>query len=839
MRCAPLHSRRRPRLAAAPPLRCCVLLLLVLLGVWSGPAHAASDDQWYPDSQSVASTLKDEQAETQAAMQTRKAMLAEAEDPNQSLMIRAVRQEYLERENTVILSGFVQVWRGLNFFLTAEKVTYNHFTETMRAEGDVVVRFGEDRIVGDWLDLDLELMTATMGNARAFFAPSMYVHAEELRKLLPHPRTGKERFAFRNVRMSSCRPVGTQEWSTTATKGLAHIDHHLQLYHSAFWGWKIPVFYTPYMTYPIKSERSTGFLIPRVGRSNHAGWYLLNDFYWAINDYADATIGYDTSQLAGDAQSLEVRYNISERSKDNILKVDRLESSVPLERDTSFADDRNSEVYKVYFNHNHIFGDDWRANAHVDYSNQAFSSESFATSSGSGLSYIQQDFRSSATLTKAWGRKRLTIEARQDQSVAYGNELTYGGLPRATFRLSNQRFGRSQFYLDVTSVAEWATRRTREIYRDGVFTQEKGIGRVHLSPTLRYQYNELPWLTIVPRAGFYSTWYSDRKEPATAERPFGTWLHRAPTVTKTEFNDYHALAGIQEMGDGYRRDQYFLGTTLTGPVFQRVFAGGAKDLDAFQHQIIPELDYLFIPLVEPGDAPDIPRDFGSQTKVNRFRFSLTNRFTGKYVTGTDSAGKPRTQKHMFAQFRISQTYDLYLKQVEDKVRELGYGGVREFKPWGYTEVDFSVISRKESQASLFWHFDPLDGRSVRFQARGRLRTGNVEWDTFYTWSRSGTLYNLEKRDLSTVSMGLKWNISPSWELEATDTYNLRDELHQYAGLLLTYKRQCWAVTAAGIYQELRSFFVFDEYEQDTRIEFSLHLRNLGELGDAKLNRYTQ
>lgn len=44
----------------------------------------------------------------------------------------------------------------------------------------------------------------------------------------------------------------------------------------------VPVFYTPYLNFPIDDRRQTGFLWPRVGSSSSAGFYLATPFYWNI-----------------------------------------------------------------------------------------------------------------------------------------------------------------------------------------------------------------------------------------------------------------------------------------------------------------------------------------------------------------------------------------------------------------------------------------------------------------------------------------------------------------------------------------------------------------------------
>lgn len=52
----------------------------------------------------------------------------------------------------------------------------------------------------------------------------------------------------------------------------------------------IPVFYTPYINFPIDSRRKSGFLWPTLGANNKFGPYFLAPFYWNMAPNYDMTI---------------------------------------------------------------------------------------------------------------------------------------------------------------------------------------------------------------------------------------------------------------------------------------------------------------------------------------------------------------------------------------------------------------------------------------------------------------------------------------------------------------------------------------------------------------------
>ena len=54
-----------------------------------------------------------------------------------------------------------------------------------------------------------------------------------------------------------------------------------------------PIFYSPYMIWPIKRDRSTGFLFPGFGPNDNKGFYFGGSFFWAMTRSMDSTFLID------------------------------------------------------------------------------------------------------------------------------------------------------------------------------------------------------------------------------------------------------------------------------------------------------------------------------------------------------------------------------------------------------------------------------------------------------------------------------------------------------------------------------------------------------------------
>jgi LPS-assembly protein len=104
-------------------------------------------------------------------------------------------------------------------------------------------------------------------------------------------------------------------WQFAAHKVVVDVGGNATIYHSKFVLHGFPIFYFPYATHPVAREvRSTGFLVPTVGRSSTKGNIVGDSFYWAINPSMDATVGAEYFSLRGWSQRGEFRARPSDTS---------------------------------------------------------------------------------------------------------------------------------------------------------------------------------------------------------------------------------------------------------------------------------------------------------------------------------------------------------------------------------------------------------------------------------------------------------------------------------------------------------------------------------------------
>lgn len=108
--------------------------------------------------------------------------------------------------------------------------------------------------------------------------------------------SGKTRFLLSNASYTTCNPF-QNTWKLKARKvDLNKITGRGQAYHARLYAKDVPIFYFPYVNFPIDDRRQTGFLFPNIGASNLSGLEIATPFYWNIAPNYDATL---TPRLLG------------------------------------------------------------------------------------------------------------------------------------------------------------------------------------------------------------------------------------------------------------------------------------------------------------------------------------------------------------------------------------------------------------------------------------------------------------------------------------------------------------------------------------------------------------
>ena len=96
--------------------------------------------------------------------------------------------------------------------------------------------------------------------------------------------------ALNEVFYTSC-PVGKDDWMLHAAE--LNLDTQLQVgvaHHVTMRFMDVPIFYTPYISFPLGDERKSGVLYPNIGHSGNNGFELAVPYYFNLAPNYDLTL---------------------------------------------------------------------------------------------------------------------------------------------------------------------------------------------------------------------------------------------------------------------------------------------------------------------------------------------------------------------------------------------------------------------------------------------------------------------------------------------------------------------------------------------------------------------
>lgn len=197
-----------------------------------------------------------------------------------------VRSDYSEVFDNEVSSYFgnVQIHRADQHILS-DTATYDTVSETVDLQGDVYYSEDELALYSDTAMLNLATDQGRLRDAM-FISPAAPIRGRA--KVVY--RDSKDMSRYKEVAYTSCRP-GNQDWVVHASELKLNDITGKGSAKDAWLEFKgTPVFYSPYLSFPIDDRRLSGFLAPSFGNTQRAGFHLSVPYYWNIAPNYDATL---------------------------------------------------------------------------------------------------------------------------------------------------------------------------------------------------------------------------------------------------------------------------------------------------------------------------------------------------------------------------------------------------------------------------------------------------------------------------------------------------------------------------------------------------------------------
>ncbi len=216
----------------------------------------------------------------------------------------------LGRAGDASLSGNVTIRMGQRL-LTADQATVDAEQRSIELKGDV-----------EYLDPQMNVRgkggSFQQGGRGEFSGAEFRLHDSSVRGAAQNASLSPSgNIKLEGVRYTAC-PPGNEDWSLGA--GAIEIDQESRIgtgrdVRIDFLG--VPIFYTPWISFPVGDQPKSGLLFPTVGSSSRSGTQVAVPYYWFLAPNYDATLTTRWYSSRGLRLDPELRF-LSERSRSQL-----------------------------------------------------------------------------------------------------------------------------------------------------------------------------------------------------------------------------------------------------------------------------------------------------------------------------------------------------------------------------------------------------------------------------------------------------------------------------------------------------------------------------------------
>jgi lipopolysaccharide assembly outer membrane protein LptD (OstA) len=624
------------------------------------------------------------------------------------------------------------LWRGIgnvkilyqDISIQCDEMEYNRVTQDLVARGGVVLDQGPTRFTADELHYNLDTKTGLFINGKGFMPPMYSFEGRQIEKI------DETRFRIDDAIFTTCESDDANPpWSFRIRRALIKEEGLGRFSHSSLKIQKVPIFYLPYLVWPVKRERSLGLLMPGFGYSDNRGFYFGLPLYIPVGRSYDTTVvaHYYSDGYYGIGN--EWRWRPKENAKGDVYLFS--------------VWDPVSEEYQWKINGRHE-QDDFLGFSLLAQVEDLSDIDFFQEFDRDFDNSTRRDLFSFVNMTRTWGPSTLTLRADHRKTFLTNQDVVLSRLPEAELRVRSTPIGNSSFYWNLISSLNYL-----DVDRGGDLVND--YGRADIFPTLAYTLPSPLWLSVTPRVGGRYTYYTARY-----------------SEDRTSFED-EAI------------DRWYLagGVDIVGPSVSKVINKPLGPYSKFKHVIEPRIEYNYLDGTE--DTSQIPPfdEVDSTRFVHRARLALANRLLARSKEGVSA--------RELGSFELFQDYSLSDPLNESDTGSSQWGPLNAllrlapivgtgfdvrvsydtfFKNLSSTSVAAS-LRRPVGMLNLTWYnnFSARTGKRISSQVRtiiGFNKRG------FPFGARLQLAYDIERSELQQQALRLEWKGS-CWGVSAQYT----------------------------------------------------------------------
>ncbi len=685
----------------------------------------------------------------------------------------AVAGDLQNRNDDLIYSGDVVITQA-DKTVNTQKAHYNGKKQSFVLTGQNTTVHGPEYTVksDDPMHTDLNSSITALTNTRFQYNGSRLRGTAESHVIDDSQK--KQAQEIKGAMITTC-PVDDESWSLTATTVEFDKDSAFgEAWNPVLWLGKVPVFYSPYLNFPIKNERRTGLLYPTIGWGSD-GFGMSQPIYLNLAPNYDATV---TPEWTGEHHWIvynQFRFMPFENLR-GTLRYDHVFEDADWE-DSPFPEgDRRRWFMSVNATANYLQGD---LKFTLNYSRVRTHDHDYLRDIGQeGVAVTEDHLVQSLKANYDQPKYSFSAEARDYQSMLVDSATRLAPLAMMPNLEGNyhETMGRGIFNLDG-SITRF-TRDSKHNFR-GRDADSFGATRIHLEPSFKYHLVDYAGTTLDAGARIFATHYSqdDLDE-----------IYGSTSVARSYY-------GVDHVDTSVNRFLYELElrgkTTFERPVIDMRHIQTIEP--EFKYQFIPYKDQNNIALYDTSNRTD---DYYSLYSWRRYtgidRIADINMLTVGLTT------------------RLLDSHDRELLKIS---AAQGYN----FDPTDVTLYSYeSPTNETRSPLSASLDASPID--SIRMHGQVTYNTTESQlstWNASLGYQENGYLarvsyrygrdmnidyYNGQTRDVRQFGLELMLPFADRWQLTGAYYRDMEQFFNINRKIALSYDECCWSIA-----------FIFEDY----------------------------
>ncbi len=187
--------------------------------------------------------------------------------------------------------------------IRADKATYDNRNGNVTAFGNILFSNDSMQLKSSEIQFQMRSSTGAMKNAEYSLINGLGHGSSDLLK-----QNGKEKTQLKKATFSTC-PPGHRSWHLASSDiKLDHVTQEGIARNVTFRAGNIPLFYSPYFSFPLNNQRKSGFLAPNFKVSERSGTVFSTPYYLNLAPNFDATLTPNILTKRGVKLDTEFRY---------------------------------------------------------------------------------------------------------------------------------------------------------------------------------------------------------------------------------------------------------------------------------------------------------------------------------------------------------------------------------------------------------------------------------------------------------------------------------------------------------------------------------------------------